>query len=164
MNRSAKLSWIAAFCAVPLLLPACERARERAREVAPQKSWFTCQVPPGRKDEAFGTALRTAMVQMDEAMNVVPSGDPDRDFAAMMVPHHQGAVDMALVELRFGHDERLRRLAAGIIVEQRSEITLLQQILRETKPALSQTAATSQTSETTATSQTVLVGDKGARK
>ncbi len=54
---------------------------------------------------------------------------PDRDFAAMMVPHHQGAVDMAVAELRYGKDERLRRLAQGIIVEQRSEIALMRSIL-----------------------------------
>jgi uncharacterized protein (DUF305 family) len=47
----------------------------------------------------------------------------------MMIPHHQGAVDMALVELRFGHDERLRRLAQGIIVEQRQEIEVMRRIL-----------------------------------
>ena len=47
----------------------------------------------------------------------------------MMVPHHQGAVDMALLELQYGKDERLRRLAQGIIVEQRQEIQLMQSIL-----------------------------------
>jgi uncharacterized protein (DUF305 family) len=76
-----------------------------------------------------------AMRRMDEGMNVAPSGDPDRDFARMMIPHHQGAVDMALAELRFGKDERLRRLAQGIIVEQRQEIALMQSILDGTAPS-----------------------------
>jgi uncharacterized protein (DUF305 family) len=49
----------------------------------------------------------------------------------MMIPHHQGAIDMAEVELRFGKDERLRRLAQGIIVEQRQEIAVMQGILSE---------------------------------
>ena len=49
----------------------------------------------------------------------------------MMIPHHQGAVDMAEIQLRFGHDERLRRLAQGIIVEQRQEIAVMQAILNE---------------------------------
>jgi uncharacterized protein (DUF305 family) len=70
-----------------------------------------------------------AMRRMDAGMSVPPTGDPDRDFARMMIPHHQGAVDMALAELRFGKDERLRRLAQGIIVEQRQEIDLMQSIL-----------------------------------
>ena len=63
------------------------------------------------------------------------SGDPDRDFAAMMIPHHQGAVEMAEIELRFGHDERLRRLAQGIIIEQRQEIAVMQQILSSLPPS-----------------------------
>ena len=61
--------------------------------------------------------MMQAMEHMHRDMSVVPSGDPDRDFAAMMIPHHQGAVDMAKVELQFGKNPVLRRLAQGIIVE-----------------------------------------------
>ncbi len=43
----------------------------------------------------------------------------------MMVPHHQGAIDIALAELRYGHDERLRRLAQEIVVTQRDEIAVM---------------------------------------
>jgi uncharacterized protein (DUF305 family) len=75
--------------------------------------------------------MHEAMARMDRGMAVGCTGNPDRDFAVMMIPHHQGAVDMALAELRYGHDERLRRLAQGIIVEQRQEIVLMQQILKE---------------------------------
>jgi len=81
--------------------------------------------------QAFATLMAESMVKMHEGMNVRQTHDPDRDFAAMMVPHHQGAVDMALVELRFGHDPRLRRLAEGIIVEQRQEIEVMQRILAD---------------------------------
>ena len=59
------------------------------------------------------------------------SGNPDRDFAAMMIPHHQGAVDMAKVELQFGKNPILRRLAQGIIVEQLQEIAVMQRELRQ---------------------------------
>jgi uncharacterized protein (DUF305 family) len=79
--------------------------------------------------DSFRSSMHRAMARMDQDMNVACTDDPDRDFAAMMIPHHQGAVDMALIELRFGRDERLRRLAQGIIVEQRQEIALMQQIL-----------------------------------
>jgi uncharacterized protein (DUF305 family) len=58
-------------------------------------------------------------------------GDPDRDFAAMMIPHHQGAIDMAKVELIYGRDPVLRRLAQGIIVEQQQEIELMQRSLND---------------------------------
>lgn len=56
---------------------------------------------------------------------VVISGDPDRDFATMMLPHHQGAIDMARTELLHGKDPMLRRLAQEIIADQQSEIDLL---------------------------------------
>lgn len=75
------------------------------------------------------------MTRMDQGMAVPYSGDPDRDFAVMMIPHHQGAIDMAMIELRFGRDERLRRLAQGVIVEQRQEIAVMQQILDSLPPA-----------------------------
>jgi hypothetical protein len=52
-----------------------------------------------------------AMAKMMEAMSVKPTGDVDRDFVAMMEPHHQGAIDMARAELRYGKNERLRRMA-----------------------------------------------------
>jgi len=52
-----------------------------------------------------------AMNTMMAAMTIKPSGDVDTDFVAMMVPHHQGAIDMAQAELRYGRNEQLRRLA-----------------------------------------------------
>jgi uncharacterized protein (DUF305 family) len=85
--------------------------------------------------ETFQSSMDEAMRRMDAGMNVPPSGDPDRDFARMMIPHHQGAVDMALAELRFGKDERLRRLAQGIIVEQGQEIALMRSILDGPPPS-----------------------------
>jgi len=79
--------------------------------------------------DTFTPLMHEAMAKMDRDMAVECTGDADRDFAAMMIPHHQGAVDMALLELRFGKDERLRRLAQGIIVEQRQEIALMRDIV-----------------------------------
>jgi uncharacterized protein (DUF305 family) len=66
-----------------------------------------------------------AVARMHAAMDVPFTGDADRDFARMMIPHHQGAIDMALVELRYGKDERLKRLAQEIIVEQQQEIAVM---------------------------------------
>ena len=81
-----------------------------------------------RTDE-FASAMDAAMTRMHGAMMTGYTGEPDRDFATMMIPHHQGAIDMAEIELRFGKDERLRRLAQGIIVEQRQEIAVMRGIL-----------------------------------
>ncbi|WBQ19799.1 DUF305 domain-containing protein [Sphingobium yanoikuyae] len=86
--------------------------------------------------DGFSSQMAASMERMHHAMMNAPSGDPDRDFAAIMIPHHQGAIEMAEAELRYGKDERLRRLAQGIIVEQRQEIAVMQDILAEkTGPA-----------------------------
>jgi hypothetical protein len=67
----------------------------------------------------------SAMTKMMIEMGIRPSGDVDTDFAAIMTPHHQGAIEMAESELRHGHNEQLRRLAQEIIVTQRQEIVAM---------------------------------------
>jgi uncharacterized protein (DUF305 family) len=65
--------------------------------------------------------MESAMTAMDEGMTRAPmTGDPDHDFAAMMIPHHQGAIDMAKAELLYGKNPVLRRLAQEIVVTQNS--------------------------------------------
>jgi uncharacterized protein (DUF305 family) len=71
----------------------------------------------------FMQAMDIGMKVMDRDMAAAPmSGDVDRDFAAMMIPHHQGAIDMAKAELSYGKDPVMRRLAQEILVDQKSEI------------------------------------------
>ena len=83
-------------------------------------------------DSTFAWQMMQAMDRMDLGMKAAkPTDDPDRDFAAMMIPHHQGAIDMAKAELIYGHDPVLRRLAEGIIIEQQQEIELMQRSLNE---------------------------------
>jgi len=73
-----------------------------------------------------------AMTSMDRGMeNANMTGDPDRDFAAMMIPHHQGAVDMAKAELLYGTDPAMRRLAQEIIVTQEQEIDVMRMRLKQ---------------------------------
>jgi uncharacterized protein (DUF305 family) len=68
-------------------------------------------------------AMDDSMKQMDRDMAAAPmSGDVDHDFATMMLPHHQGAIDMAKAELSYGKDPVMRRLAQEILVDQQSEI------------------------------------------
>ena len=67
----------------------------------------------------------SAMLKMMIDMGIRPSGDVDTDFVAMMIPHHQGAIEMAQAELRYGHNEPLRRMAQEIIVTQLQEITAM---------------------------------------
>lgn len=73
-------------------------------------------------ESAFTAENATAMDRMMAGMDVKPTGDVDRDFVAMMIPHHQGAIDMAQAELRYGKNEQLRRIAQEIIVDQQQEI------------------------------------------
>jgi hypothetical protein len=77
---------------------------------------------------------RAAMDKMMAGMAITPSGDADRDFAAMMIPHHQGAIDMAQAELRHGHNEQLRRIAQEIIVDQQQEIAAMRHALGQPLP------------------------------
>ncbi|WP_313068181.1 DUF305 domain-containing protein [Paraburkholderia sp. LEh10] len=75
-----------------------------------------------------------AMTRMMDGMSARPTGDVDRDFVAMMVPHHQGAIDMAQAELRYGHSEQLRRIAQEIVVEQQQEIAAMRVALGQPLP------------------------------
>ena len=77
----------------------------------------------------------TAMTKMMGDMGIQPSGDVDKDFVAMMIPHHQGAIDMALAELKFGRNERLRRMAQEIIVTQQQEILAMRLTIGEPSAA-----------------------------
>ena len=76
----------------------------------------------------------SAMTKMMIDMGIRPSGDVDTDFVGMMVPHHQGAVEMAQVELRYGRNEALRRMAQEIIVTQLQEITAMRLSLGQNLP------------------------------
>jgi hypothetical protein len=91
-----------------------------------------------------------AMDKMMADMHVKPTGDVDADFVAMMVPHHQGAIDMALAVLRYGKNEQLRRLAQEIIVTQQQEIAAMRLALGQPLPP--STAAPTQVSPNPSTS------------
>ena len=76
----------------------------------------------------FGPALMQSMAKMDADMQAAPmTGNPDHDFAAMMIPHHQGAVDMAKAFLLHGKDPTLRRLAEEIMTKANSAEPVLTQ-------------------------------------
>ncbi len=85
---------------------------------------------------SFATSMTEVMRVMNDGMGrAAMTGDPDHDFAAMMIPHHQGAVDMAKAQLLYGKNPVLRRLAQEIIVTQGSEIAVMRSELDKAQAA-----------------------------
>ena len=72
------------------------------------------------------------MAVMDDGMKRAPmNGVAEHDFVTMMIPHHQGAIDMAEVELKHGKDPKVRKLAQDIIKAQKREIAQMQAWLKQ---------------------------------
>jgi uncharacterized protein (DUF305 family) len=71
---------------------------------------------------ASSTAFSEANAKMHKDMAIRYSGDADADFVRSMIPHHQGAIDMARIELQYGKDPELRKLAENIVEAQEAEI------------------------------------------
>jgi hypothetical protein len=88
-----------------------------------------CNISSDATEPTFYSEMSGASAHMHGAMEIAPEGNVDRDFIRMMIPHHQGAIDMALVLLKYGHDERLKRLAQSIIIEQGQEVAYMRTLL-----------------------------------
>jgi uncharacterized protein (DUF305 family) len=80
-------------------------------------------------EDTFLAQMHASMTRMDAGMSAAPTGDIDADFIAMMVPHHQAAIDMAMLQLRYGKNRQLARVAQEIIVEQQQEIDVMRRAL-----------------------------------
>jgi YVTN family beta-propeller protein len=91
-------------------------------------------VPPASEEARYLAENDAAMMRMMKGMTVAPLGDVDRDFVAMMVPHHQGAIDMAVAVLRHGRNEQVKRLAQEIIVTQQEEIASMRLAVGDALP------------------------------
>lgn len=77
-----------------------------------------------------GNDMQRIMDDMMKEMHAAkPSGNPDRDFAAMMIAHHQGAIEMARAELSSGTNAEMRKLAEGIVAAQEKEVAEMQRIM-----------------------------------
>ncbi len=70
-------------------------------------------------------AYQKAMTSMHKNMMIEYTSNADADFARGMIPHHQGAVDMAKIELQYGKDPELRKLAEEVIKAQNTEIKFM---------------------------------------
>jgi hypothetical protein len=126
-------AYLAAFLAGSLVACACSgEPRSLANYIA-----AICQTPFRSAPAAEAQYLAenfAAMTKMMNDMGIRPSGDVDADFVATMVPHHQGAIEMAQAELRYGHNEQLKRMAQEIIVTQLQEIAAMHLVLVQPLP------------------------------
>jgi uncharacterized protein (DUF305 family) len=86
-------------------------------------------------DSPFLKEMEASMGRMhQDMMNMsAMTGDADTDFLRMMVPHHQGAVEMAEAVLKHGKDARIKKLAKEIISAQKKEIAMMNAWLAETE-------------------------------
>jgi uncharacterized protein (DUF305 family) len=120
----ASLGWVLAA-----LIAGAAASASFAR--APAAAW----AEPAGDEAPFLAENDAAMTKMRAGMAVKPTGDIDRDFVAMMAPHHQGAIDMAQALLRHGSNEQLKRLAQEIIVTQQQEIAVMRMAIGEPSAA-----------------------------
>lgn len=110
LKSVAVLSILSMAAAVPVL----------AQQTPPMPG-MTIPMKPGAT--AAEGSMMSAMDKMSKDMAAIPiTGDADRDFVGMMIPHHQGAIDMANFELAHGKDPAIRKLARAIIAAQNKEI------------------------------------------
>jgi uncharacterized protein (DUF305 family) len=128
----ARTALLAASLAAGSLIACSEEPRSLADYIA-----AICSKPFRSAPAAEAPYLAenvAAMTKMMIDMGIRPSGDVDADFVAMMVPHHQGAIEMAQAELRYGRNEALRRMAQEIIVTQQQEIAAMRLAVGEPLP------------------------------
>jgi hypothetical protein len=135
VGRAVRSAWCACFA---MLLVAPASADEPAH--GGHEHTATGKPPPAfepTREKPFSALMNDAMSIMDDGMARAPmNGNADHDFASMMIPHHQGAIDMAKAELLYGTNPVLRRLAQEIIVTQGSEIAVMQsQLAKPAAPA-----------------------------
>ncbi|KRE02549.1 hypothetical protein ASE61_14800 [Bosea sp. Root670] len=82
-------------------------------------------------DSASTKAYRDANMKMHKDMDIPYSGDADADFVRGMIPHHQGAIDMAKVVLAHGKDPEIRKLAENVIRDQEKEVAMMKDWLKK---------------------------------
>jgi Domain of unknown function (DUF305) len=140
-KRAITLATTASVAATSLVLAHGPSASYHLHGAVPVQ--YVVDRPELSREEPFLSENDAAMNKMMADMTVKPTGDVDRDFVAMMVPHHQGAIDMAKAVLRYGRNEQIRRMAQKIVVTQQQEIDAMRLAVGEQLPASAEPPAQS---------------------
>jgi uncharacterized protein (DUF305 family) len=119
---------VATTIALALTTSAAATAQEaqHVHQHATQEAGQMTRAFQASSDKPFDRMMAEAMAIMDRDMAAAPmNGQAGHDFVTMMLPHHQGAIDMAKAVLLNTQDPELRNLALGIIAEQQNEINVM---------------------------------------
>lgn len=128
MGAVNRITRITLFCALGLAaLQAGAQEHHHGHGSADADAGAAAPVFVASTAKPFGALMDDAMAVMDAGMRQAPmNGVSEHDFVTMMMPHHQGAVDMAKAMLLYTKDPEIRNLALGIIAEQQNEIKVMQ--------------------------------------
>ncbi len=142
MNRPLYLRRLATFAVAALI-----GASALGQAMAHHHGQSPAAKPPvfiASTAKPFAALTDDAMAVMDDGMKRAPmNGVAEHDFVTMMIPHHQGAIDMAKALLLTTKDPELRNVAQGIITEQQNEINIMQAWLQRYQSAHAKVAPTS---------------------
>jgi Domain of unknown function (DUF305) len=134
MNSSARSSITVAAVALTMGFTAGAALLVYAHDGSQPMPRICTANPDVPEESPFLAENGAAMTKMMNDMAVQPTGDVDADFVAMMVPHHQGAIEMARAVLRYGRNAQIKRLAQEIIVTQQQEIAVMRLAVGEPLP------------------------------
>lgn len=142
MNRPLYLRRLATFAVAALI-----GASALGQAMAHHHGQSPAAKPPvfiASTAKPFAALMDDAMAVMDDGMKRAPmNGVAEHDFVTMMIPHHQGAIDMAKALLLTTKDPELRNVAQGIITEQQNEIKIMQAWLQRYQSVQEKVAPTS---------------------
>ena len=119
---------VALLCAVPVTAHAEKMIMDHSQMDHSKMMAMPTENSPSTTAGIYDKAMSDMQAAM---MAVKPTGDADVDFVQGMIPHHQGAIDMAKVQLAKGTDPEIRKLCEGIIAAQEKEIAMMQEWLKK---------------------------------